>query len=388
MNKLKKKQILVVTSTFPTFLEGDATPAFVYELCKQLREDFDVIVLAPFSPNCEEVETQNGIHIIRFKYWCGKRLLSDGAILPNLKQNPLFVFQLPFFFLFQLLAIAKTIRKNRIALIHAHWFIPQGLTSAFYKQFINRDIPLLVSSHGSDVFGLQGKIFNTLREFIVSKCNRLTVVGPEIKRRIEEMKVNTSCSVIPMGLDIKKFRNFRKRDGLPRKVLFVGRLAAEKRVMDLVDAFGFLKNKALTLTIVGDGPEKCTIENRLNRHDRPNVTMLGAIPHSNIPEIMEQHDIFILPSEREGMPVSLIEAMAAGLICIGSDIPQIKDIIQDGENGFLFKLGDSEGLANVIEAVVANSRLHELRKQSTKTSQDYDWNRISQQFKAVINDIL
>ena len=388
MDKQQKKTILVTTSTFPTFLEGDATPAFVYELSKRLTEFFEITVLAPYSPGCLKSEKRDGLHIIRFKYWPGKKLLTDGAILPNIKQHSWLVIQLPFFFLFQLIAVAKICRRKNIELIHSHWVIPQGLTSAIYKLFFNKNMPLLISSHGSDVFGLKGAVFNKMRDFIFSKSNKVTVVGPEIQRQIENYLNKTPCSVIPMGLDIEKFQNFRCRHNAPKKLLFVGRLAPEKRVLDLVNAFIKLDVASVSLTIVGDGPEKPAIQKLLDLHKDINIQMLGAIPHIQIPKQMEQHDIFILPSEREGMPVSLVEAMAAGLICIGSDIPQIKDVIQPEQNGFLFRMGDVEDLTRTLQQVCQLKEFAELRHKAQLCSLEFDWQKISNKFQNVIQEML
>jgi glycosyltransferase involved in cell wall biosynthesis len=388
MDKLQKKAILVTTSTFPTFIEGDATPAFVYELSKRLTEYFDITVLAPYSVGCMKSEEQDGLHIIRFKYWPGKKLLADGAILPNIKQSPWLLMQLPFFFLFQLLAVVKVCRRKNIRLIHSHWVIPQGLTSAIYKMFFSKKIPVLISSHGSDVFGLKGTVFNKVRDFIFSKSNKVTVVGPEIKRQIKNDLKNIPCSVIPMGLDIEKFRNQRTRDDTPQKLLFVGRLAPEKRVLDLVNAFIKLDVEGASLTIVGDGPEKPAIQKLVNQHENINIRLLGAIPHVQIPTQMEQHDVFILPSEREGMPVSLVEAMAAGLICIGADIPQIKDVIQPEQNGFLFEMGNVQDLTQTLKRVCQSQVFSEIRHKAQLCSQEFDWQKIANKFQIEIQEML
>ncbi len=265
---------------------------------------------------------------------------------------------------------------------------PQGLTSAIYKQLFNKNMKLLVSSHGSDVFGLKGAVFNKIRNFIFSKCNKITVVGSEIKRQIERTLGNVPCSVIPMGLDIAQFRNDHSRDNVPKKLLFVGRLAPEKRILDLVNAMIRSDFNDVTLTIVGDGPEKAAIQKLLSQHKVQNIVMAGALPHAEIPKLMEQHDIFVLPSEREGMPVSLVEAMAAGMICIGSDIIQITDVIKHKVNGFVYKMGDPQSLTKTIELVVNSDDLVSIRYKSITTSQAYDWATILSEFEETLHELI
>lgn len=387
MDKPTKKRVLVTASTFPTFTAGDATPAFIYELTKRLTDHFDITVLVPYSAGCKPVEIREGMEIIRFKYWFGKKLLADGAILPNIRLNKFYLLQLPFFFLCQTIAISKICRAKNISLIHAHWIIPQGLTAAIYKQLFNKSIKLLASSHGSDVFGLKGSFFSKIRKFVLSKCNKITVVGPEIKRQIQQTSDVVPCSVIPMGLDIAKFRTDLPNEISTTKLLFVGRLAPEKRVLDLVKAVTLSNDENITLTIVGEGPEQTTVQKYIATYGADNIVMKGSIPHAEIPLLMQQHDIFVLPSEREGMPVSLVEAMATGMICIGSDIVQVTDVITHNVNGFVFNMGDPQSLANTIKHVISCNNLESIRNQSITTSQAYDWNKIAGEFKEIIHEL-
>ena len=85
------------------------------------------------------------------------------------------------------------------------------------------------------------------------------------------------------------------------------------------------------------------------------VTVWGYVPHSDIHRLFAQCSVFALPSVREGVSVSLLEAMASGCLCVVSDIRDNREIIQHGRNGILFKTDDEEDLANSLRRVLLQS---------------------------------
>jgi len=163
-----EKNILVFTSTFPTFIEGDATPPFVYELSKRLaqKEGFHIVVLTPFRKGSKVFEERDGLRIYRFKY--GFTSLCEGGILPNLKKNKFLFFQVPFFLFFAFVNLAKIVKKEKIDIIHAHWIIPQGFISVLYKKlFRKKELKIICTSHGSDLFGLQNPFMKKIKKIFV-----------------------------------------------------------------------------------------------------------------------------------------------------------------------------------------------------------------------------
>jgi glycosyltransferase involved in cell wall biosynthesis len=380
MSNDKKKRILVVTSTFPTFLKGDATPAFVYELSRRLANQYDVFVLAPATNETTLSEYKDQLNIRRFRYWLGVNLLADGAILPNIKKNYFLALQLPFFFLFQLLSMRQLCKKHDIDVIHAHWIIPSGLTAVIYKVFFNRKIKIMLSSHGSDLFALNGLLFTRLRRWVLKHANTITVVGNKMKQ-ILQTETCQPIHVIPMGVDIDKFTPKLLSDSPSKRILFLGRLASEKRPLDLLSAFAECKNSHLTLTFAGDGPEKSLLEQFVQSNAVNNVSFLGMIEHKNVPELMHNHDIFVIASEREGMPVALVEAMSAGMLCIGSNIEQITDVITNGENGFIFPLGNTKQLAMLLDNIQDKPYHLDIIKRSIYSASKYEWQGIADDFK-------
>ena len=128
----------------------------------------------------------------------------------------------------------------------------------------------------------------------------------------------------------------------------IGNLVANKDVSTIVRAFSILDDSS-RLTIVGDGIEKSPLKEMctsLGVADRVNFT--GILPPDAIKEQMATADIFVLSSLSEGRPNVVVEAMAAGCAVISSDLPGVRELIDHGVNGLLFKPRDWKTLSNPL----------------------------------------
>ena len=167
--------------------------------------------------------------------------------------------------------------------------------------------------------------------------------------------------------------------GERRKVIVgAGRLTAQKNFPLLINAFHAISNKYpdYTLEIYGDGELKtqlCELVNDLGLNEK--VKFLGYV--SNIKEYLQSASLFVLSSNFEGMPNALMEAMALGVPVISTDCPAggSKNLIKDGENGFLVPVGDVEHLSKSIDLILSDNDLcckigTEARKVADRLSAD------------------
>jgi len=167
-------------------------------------------------------------------------------------------------------------------------------------------------------------------------------------------------TVIPNGIDLPPNApdrdRFRRDLGIPLDVpvvLFTGRLARQKRVDDLLWSFELLRavRGHVLFLIAGDGPERVRLQEFANRLSLENhVRFLGR--RDDIPQLLAASDLFWLASDYEGMSNSVMEAMAAGLPVIASDIPANRELVLPGETGFLVPVGDRAGFAQFAERVL------------------------------------
>jgi len=126
---------------------------------------------------------------------------------------------------------------------------------------------------------------------------------------------------------------FRPMDVAKRKgsICFVGRLTQQKNLFALLEA---LEGLPYTLSIIGSGEQGEQVKG-FARKKQVKANFLGNVPNHELPEILNQHELFILPSLWEGMPKTLLEAMSCGLPVIGTNIDGIREVIKHGENGIL-----------------------------------------------------
>ena len=203
-------------------MKGNVEPAFVHLLCRQLGAKFRIIVLAPHYPGAARREKLDGVLVYRFRY--------SGGINANLKYCRIKYLLVPFFAIGQLLAIGALCRKYRFCLIHAHWVILQGLIALFARHLYCRRAKLLCTSHGGDLFGLQGGILESLKRYVYCHCDHVTVVS-SAKRHLEHMGCPTDrVSIHSMSVNLRDQFVPATGAGKQADLVFVGRLVEKKRV--------------------------------------------------------------------------------------------------------------------------------------------------------------
>lgn len=204
---------------------------------------------------------------------------------------------------------------------------------------------------------------------VPSDAGRLSLVRHGIKPE--------NILILDNGLDVSRFRDtnrlfdrgsvgFKSSDFV---VVFVARLVQGKGADVLLRAATRLHDARFL--IVGDGQEREGLEHFAHEHDlESRVVFLGA--RRDIPEILHAADCFVLPSRREGMPLAVIEALAAGLPVIVSRFDGVESVIQDGENGLVVPIDDDEALAEAIEKIRLDPALRAaLKKQASESADKY-----------------
>jgi glycosyltransferase involved in cell wall biosynthesis len=143
---------------------------------------------------------------------------------------------------------------------------------------------------------------------------------------------------------------------------FVGRLASQKRVMDLIWAFELIRvmHGDVIFVIVGDGPERTKLESFAHSLDiSGQVKFLGH--RDDATRLLPALDVFWLASDFEGLSNSIMEAMSAGLPVVASDIPPNRELVIDGQTGYLAPVGDRVAFAQLAERILLNPALaHQL----------------------------
>lgn len=200
----------------------------------------------------------------------------------------------------------------------------------------------------------------------------------EAAREFAGRIVRGPIHVIPNGADVTLFRDASPAEGLPpgERILFVNRLEPRKGFRTTVRAFGrvALRRPEARLVVAGDGPERDALDD-LPAPLRSRVTMLGNVAHSRLPPYHAGCHVFVGPAlGRESFGIVLVEAMAAGLPVVASDIPGYREVVRADVDGLLVPPGDAAALAQAIERVLDDAPLAaRLRAAGRARAARFDW---------------
>ena len=393
-----KPRLLVVTSTFPRW-KDDTDPPFVYELSRRLTSDFDVVVHTPHYHGSLQRETMEGMQIHRFRYFLSRfeKLAGGQGIVPKLRRNKLYYLLLPFFLAAQFFSLLLLVYKEKPNVIHAHWLIPQGLLAVAVKKLLR--VPVVVTAHGADVFGLRNPLCLRLKKLIVDNADEVVTVSISLARvLVADTRSTVLPSIIPMGVDASQFSPDKKDEAIRNLyniqgpfLLFVGRLTEKKGVRYLVDAMITVTTAVpeARLLIVGHGELEQSLKKQVDQLGLDDVVLFaGGIPNAQLPPYFATADIFIGPSiqakggDTEGFGLTFVEAAMSGCLVIGSKVGGIEDIIEDGENGFFVPPGDPIFLADKIIYLLKN--IDKYRGDNKQTRRQivakYDWTIIAEKY--------
>lgn len=190
--------------------------------------------------------------------------------------------------------------------------------------------------------------------------------------------------IVHCGVEPDLFE-LRQHTGRGKKLLFVGRLAAAKGLPILLDALAKLDD--VSLEIAGDGPDRLMLieqARRLGISER--VHFLGYQSQAQVRDLLKQADIFVLTSFAEGVPVVLMEAMAAGVPVITTRIAGIPELVEDGKSGLLISPGDAGATAAAIHQLVEDPSLRTRLATAgrRKVEQEFDIGAEARRFAAIL----
>jgi glycosyltransferase involved in cell wall biosynthesis len=215
-------------------------------------------------------------------------------------------------------------------------------------------------------------------------ANRESVVIAEILHGRDPGRV----SFVPNGAEERFFMTREYLDRLPLRVLYVGTWLDRKGIYYLVAAFDSLARKlpALELTIAGCLSPEQVVKEFFASGVRDQVRVIPFNVRDEMPALYAAHDIFVFPSLIEGMPLSLLEAMAAGMPVVTTNTSGMADLVENGLNGLLVPSADAEALANATERLCRSAELREqLGKNAQQSMQRFTWERAAEKLERVLS---
>lgn len=406
------KCLTIFSSSYPNKIIISGWMMNFVETLKNMN--IKVYVLTPNTAGALSNEERCNLIISRFEYFYPKKyqcLASNGGLPYNFKRSNLAKIQVPIFILSELYHAMKIVHFNNINIINSHWLIPQGFVGAICRKLLR--IPHIATLHSSEVTFLRNIPFRRqIAKFIAFNSDIIISVS---QHRIDEFisfippKYRDKCKqkvrIIPMGINKKlsliecDINDLRTRYNVKSKhiILYVGRLVEVKGIEYLIESFKkvIVHHNDIVLLIVGSGPLEYDLKTMVVKNDLTQfVRFEGFVDHNKIWDYYKISDIVVVPSiidssgYEEGLPVTILEAMCAGIAIIGTKTNGICEVIHDGENGLLVDQKDSEQIAEKIIDLLNNDELRAtLSKNAISCANNYSWDVIGQQYLEIISSL-
>lgn len=211
-------------------------------------------------------------------------------------------------------------------------------------------------------------------------------ISNQVAKSVEKVYKLDKCIVVNNGINLKKYSwkfHYINKDRV--KIVSVGRLDKQKNHIIAIEAIKNLifKGYNIEYKIIGDGPLKKELEYFIRKFNvEKNIKLLGI--KDKVYDELSKNDIFLMPSLKEGFGLAMIEAMAAGLPIICSNIPVFADIIKEKINGILVPENSSNQFEKAIEIIINDSKLYqEISYNNFKESKKYDIKNTCKKYKNI-----
>jgi len=288
-------------------------------------------------------------------------------------------------------ALRRTARPSIIHLHVAQAYVPEVAWAVCRRQGIPYVVHLHIDVGPSGPAGVLLKVYKPLvLGRILRDAAAVVVFTPEQRRavvtryRLDPARV----LVIPNGVGKEYFLD-RPRV-LPDRptLLFVGRLAVQKNLPLLLAALDGVSDRFDTV-LVGDGDLEPALRARVRELGLRDVRFHGRADGEELLRLYRAADVFVLPSEREGMPLVLLEALAMGLPVVATDIPGTRDVVHDGRHGRLVPPDDPAAFRQALLDVTGDpARYAELAAAARRTAAQYSWTAVGETFEQLYSSIL
>jgi glycosyltransferase involved in cell wall biosynthesis len=384
-------KVCIVTTAFPRW-PGDDRGIFVFEAARAVQAlGAQVRVIAMHSPGAKTRERIDAIDIIRPRYLRPEKwemLQKEGGGLPIMwrKSKVARLTVLPFG-LVHTLAIMRHARDCDI--VHANWTL--SAAAAVLAKAVHRR-PVVVTVQGSDVFqAARLPVVDRVTVAALRRCAKVLALSHSLASALHSLGVPPSqVEIVPNGVDLDRFRpEAGEREPL---ILFVGALIERKGVRHLIAALPTVLQAwpDYRLAIVGEGAQGDDLKRlaaELGVGDR--VDFVGSQTPRQVSSWMRRAKLFVLPSLEEGLGVVLLESLASGTPCLGSDVGGIPDVVTP-DVGRLVPPADPHALAaamlNLLSSPEAWNTLSQNARQRAQTY--FSWHAIGTRVMNIYQECL
>jgi L-malate glycosyltransferase len=273
----------------------------------------------------------------------------------------------------------EVVIEQNLDLIHVHYAIPHAVSAYLAREMLRKErhLPVVTTLHGTDIT-LVGRdpSFLSITKFSIEQSNAITTISKHLKEATrQEFCIECPIEVIYNFIDAdyyKRVPNEALRKSLApngeKIILHVSTFRPVKRITDCIEVIARMRSLesgngsrfGVKLLMCGDGPERADAEClawKLGVED--SVIFEGKQPQAQIRDYLSIADLFLLPSQTESFGLVALEAMACEVPVIATRVGGLPEVVLEGETGFLFEVGDVQGMAEAAVRVLNDTQERE-----------------------------
>jgi glycosyltransferase involved in cell wall biosynthesis len=402
-----KKRVLIFSFVYyPAFIGG--AEVAIKEITDRIHASdisFDLIALR-FDSRLPKYEKIRNVHVHRVGF-TGDMKDSPDSVRGILNLNK---------YLYPLFALIKARKLHKEKPYDGIWSMMANYSGfgALLFKMLNPDVPYLLTLQEGDPLSYIKKrvgIFMPLFKRIFTKADFVQTISNYLADFARDMGYKGPLEVVPNGVDVRHFKSKisdsdvlrlreRLRLSLDEKVIITtSRLVKKNAVGDIISALSYLPNH-VKLLILGRGYERAELEKLAFKEDTADrVVFLDYVPHEKMPYYLQIADVFVRPSLSEGFGNSFIEAMAAEVPVVATEVGGIPDFLIDPKSklgkvtptGFFAEVNNPKSIAEKVDRYLNNADERSIIVKNAKTmvEEKYDWIRIASEMqKKVFNPLL
>ena len=380
MRRMSKQAIGVFSLAYPPFI-GGAEIALKEIISRDPASDF-VIFTKKFDRSWPTAESFDNCSILR---------LGRGKVSPRSYYGGLFG---KILYIFQAVRVAEKIHRERpFSAIWAVMASYAGMAALIFK-LRHPSVPLLLTLQEGDseshILRKVG-IFYPFWKKIFKKADHIQAISNFLADFARRHGACCPIDVIPNGVDLEKYQSESSAKNKETTIFITtSRLVHKNGVDVLIRSLPLLRATSYKLLILGSGPEEQNLKNlasELGVADK--VDFLGHVEPDEVPSYLLQSTIFARASRSEGLGNSFLEAMAAGLPVIGTNVGGIPDFLRDGETGLFVKVDDPKDLAEKLDRLSRDRNLREKLIANGKrlVSEKYTWDIIAAKMRNIFKKL-
>ena len=290
--------------------------------------------------------------------------------------------------------IAKRFSRNHnIDIILSYLLTPHGYMGWTISHITRKKwIHAIIAGHRE--IWADGKLMTKINLWLLKSASIISVMGKTTKEYLIKKGINKGkIAVIPNAIDSNIFKPSSQINKAKYDILYASRIDENKNFPLLIRAIEKVIKvfPNIKICVAGDGERLEEAKKEcMEKGLFSNFLFLGHVSHNHIKDLYYQSKIFVLTSRGEGLPMALLEAMFCGLTCISTNVGEIGNIINDGENGFLLQdTEDDEVLASRIIQLMKDDILsNRISKKATELNRTYSFNNVTKLWDEALNNLL